>query len=136
MSFTEPSWLNVLEKRSRRLRLISEFSSFNSAELVCELSLTSETADFDPAGSATVEEPGETSAPTPDPSPEGPATEDPDPEGPAVVSPEGPPPVAPEGPVSVVSPEGPVAVEGLDAVTGCCLKECESQIINFSCEHL
>ena len=126
----------MLEKRSRRLRLISEFSSSNSAELVCELSLTSETADFDPTGSATVEEPGEPSAPTLDPSPEGPATEDPDPEGPAVVSPEGPPPVAPEGPVSVFSPEGPAAVEGLDAVTGCCLKECESQIINFSCEHL
>lgn len=126
----------MLEKRSRRLRLISEFSSFNSAELVCELSLASETEDFDPAGPTTVEEPGETSAPTLDSSPEGPASEDPDPEGPAVLSPEGPPPVAPDGPVPVVSPEGPAAVEGLDTVTGGCLKECELQIINFSCEHL
>lgn len=126
----------MLEKRSRRLRLISEFSSFNSAELVCELSLTSETANFDPAGSATVEEPDETSAPTLDPSPEGPATEASDPEGLAVLSPEGPPPVPPESPVPVVSPEGPATVEGLDTVTGGCLKECELQIINFSCEHL
>ena len=54
LSFSELSWL---KNRSSLLRLISEFSSFTSVESVCELSLLSETAAFDPSDSEAEEGP-------------------------------------------------------------------------------